>query len=58
MKKNFIILILILTNTLLFSRDFSVDISSAQFYYDENYSLWDLYYSFNEKDLTYTKEND
>lgn len=58
MKKTIAILLLILTNSLLFSRDFSLDISSAQFYYDEDYSQWNLYYSFNEKDLTYTKEND
>lgn len=57
MKIYFKILLLLFYVNLVSAKNFTIDISSAQFYLDGNYYRWDLFYAFDERDISFSKEN-
>ncbi|HOK15000.1 MAG TPA: GWxTD domain-containing protein, partial [Candidatus Kapabacteria bacterium] len=61
MKKSLYILtifLLCISSTFAIQNKLSIDISSAQFYLGSDFYEWNLYYSFDERDLKFIFEND
>ncbi len=61
MKKSLYILtifLLCISSTFAIQNKLSIDISSAQFYLGSDFYEWNLYYSFDERDVKFIFEND
>lgn len=58
MKKLFTIMLIFLCFTSLEAKKIDLSIDAASFRYDDNNSLWELYYSFPDSALKFIKNND